>query len=50
MEVVSLNQYAIKDKEMANELEAANIQIKQKLKGREIIYVRDDIDKFLFRA
>lgn len=33
MEVVSLNQYAIKDKEMANELESANILIKQKLKG-----------------
>ncbi len=33
MEVVSLNQYAIKDKDMANDLEATNILIKQKLKG-----------------
>lgn len=39
MEVVSLNQYAIKDKEMANELESANILIKQKLKELENIKI-----------
>lgn len=39
MEVVSLNQYAIKDKDMANELEAQNILIKQKLKDLENIKI-----------
>jgi hypothetical protein len=33
MEVVSLNQFAIKDKELSNELDQINLQVKQRLKG-----------------
>jgi len=35
MEVVSLNQYAIRDKEITNDLDQINMQIKQKLKNIE---------------
>lgn len=39
MEVVSLNQFAIKDKEIGNELEDINTTIKQKLKSKKINYL-----------
>lgn len=38
MEVVSLNQFAIKDKEIGNELENINAQVKQKLKSNKIFH------------
>jgi len=35
MEVVSLNQYAIKDKEITNDLENINVQVKDRMKKLE---------------
>ena len=37
MEVVSLNQYAIKDKEITNDLENINVQVKDRMKSKSVI-------------